>query len=176
MRRSELNAAEYKRFHARALGVSLLAAALVAALVFAFVLLGVQVTDEDMIPLLRPADVLVLSRLSKYIRSPQRGDICLVEQGEVTCLGRIVGLPGELVQIQDGNVYIGEIYLDESGYVQGLAPDMEPVTLGVVEYLVLPDDRGALMERGDLLRPLGVDRIRGTVVLRVSPLARVSVF
>ena len=176
MRRSELNAAEYKRFHACALGVSLLAAALVATLVFAFVLLGVQVTDEDMMPSLRPADVLVLSRLSKYIRSPQRGDICLIEKGETAYLGRVVGLPGERVQIQDGSVYIGGIYLDESSYAQGVALDMEPMTLRAIEYLVLPDDRGALMERGDLLRPLGVDRIRGTVVLRVSPLARVSVF
>ena len=73
MRRSELNAAEYRRFHARAQGFSLLVAALVAVLVFTFFLLGVQVTSEDMLLSLRPADVLVLNRISKYTRIPRRG-------------------------------------------------------------------------------------------------------
>ena len=57
---------------------------------------------------------------------------------------RVIGLPGETVQIKDGMIYINdELYLEQRDYPVINSPGMasEPITLGADEYFVLGDNR-----------------------------------
>ena len=80
--------------------------------------------------------------------TPKRGDIIVYKTGDdkkaSTHIKRIIGLPGETIQIKDGMIYInGEVYLEKKDYPvmtdAGLAE--EPVTLGTNQYFVLGDNR-----------------------------------
>jgi signal peptidase I len=59
-------------------------------------------------------------------------------------LGRIVGLPGEMVEVRQGHVYIDTQRLDEP-YLRGsLAIHIPPMTLPADHFLILGDDRSLL--------------------------------
>ena len=113
-------------------------------------------------PTLENADSLLIDKVSYCFKEPERYDVVVfvpnIANVSKYYVKRIVGLPGETVQIIDGLVYInGEpleddvIYSfdlkDEDGnemepekiYNAGLAS--EPVTLGYDEYFVLGDNR-----------------------------------
>jgi len=71
----------------------------------------------------------------------QRGDIVIFEWNRAPLLKRLIGLPGETIEIRQGSIIIdGEVY-DEPYEV--IAPEyaQEPIKLGEDEYYVLGDNR-----------------------------------
>ena len=120
------------------------------------------VVGHSMEPTLENDDSLLVDKVSYCFRQPERYDVIVFEPAIANVskyyVKRIVGLPGETIQIIDGVVYInGEplendvIYSfglkDEAGkpvepekiYNAGLAE--KPITLGYDEYFVLGDNR-----------------------------------
>lgn len=120
------------------------------------------VVGHSMEPTLENADSLLIDKVSYCFKEPERYDVVVfvpnIANVSKYYVKRIVGLPGETVQIIDGLVYInGELLeddviysfdlKDEDGnemepekiYNAGLAS--EPVTLGYDEYFVLGDNR-----------------------------------
>ena len=120
------------------------------------------VVGHSMEPILENDDSLLVDKVSYCFRQPERYDVIVFEPAIANVskyyVKRIVGLPGETIQIIDGVVYInGEplendvIYSfglkDEAGkpvepekiYNAGLAE--KPITLGYDEYFVLGDNR-----------------------------------
>lgn len=120
------------------------------------------VVGHSMEPTLENDDSLLVDKVSYCFRQPERYDVIVfepaIENVSKYYVKRIVGLPGETIQIIDGVVYInGEplendvIYSfglkDEAGkpvepekiYNAGLAE--KPITLGYDEYFVLGDNR-----------------------------------
>ncbi len=59
---------------------------------------------------------LVVEKLSYRFHGPRRGDIVVIRvpsQGDELLIKRVIGLPGETVEIRDGRVYIDGQLLDE---------------------------------------------------------------
>ena len=82
----------------------------------------VNVTGSSMYPALQPDDRALSEPVSYLVREPARGDIVQFSTGAGSgrdLVRRIVGLPGETVQIIGGKVYINGTVLDESAYVSG---------------------------------------------------------
>ena len=155
-----------------------IAGVVLAALVLIFTLwlTGVRVGDTGMAPMLQQGDVLLLDRLSKYVRAPRRGDIVAyrAEDGSALCLGRIIGLPGETVQQRDGRVYINGSLLLTEYLVEG-GGDLPLTQVESACYFIMPDDRTSMTGSAyDMLIP--VERIAGKVILRVAPLPRLGIF
>ncbi len=80
--------------------------------------------------------------------SPKRGDVIAFKpNGSGTghsSIKRVIGLPGETIQIKDGMIYIdGEVYLEKKSYPVITNPGMasDGITLGNQEYFVLGDNR-----------------------------------
>lgn len=121
-----------------------------AAAVFLVLAFGHRVsnTGDSMEPVLENGDVVLVNRLSYMIFSPSRGDIVAYSQNgsEQYSIKRIVGLPGETVQIVEGSIYIDgeemkdDIYAENIEYA-GLAS--APVELGDEEYFVIGDNASA---------------------------------
>ena len=106
------------------------------------------VSGRSMNPTLENGDNLITDKISYRFSDPKRYDIVVFpfedENGKRNFIKRIIGLPGETVQIKDGEVYIngellGETYGKEKMDYAGRAS--EPITLGDDEYFVLGDNR-----------------------------------
>lgn len=106
----------------------------------------------SMEPVLKDNDSVIIQKISYYWEDPGRYDIIVFpvmdrdEDGKrIYYIKRIIGLPGEIVQIIDGTVYINgkrledDIYSDEKIEDPGIAES--PVQLDEDEYFVLGDNR-----------------------------------
>lgn len=121
---------------------------LLSWLLITFVAQRTDVNGTSMVPTLEDGDQLICDKISYRFHDPKRFDIVIFpyQYAERTYfIKRIIGLPGETVQIDpQGNIYInGEIleehYGAETMEYAGLAA--EPITLGEDEYFVLGDNR-----------------------------------
>ena len=117
-------------------------------LVITFVGVRTKVEGRSMENTLHDGDNLIVDKISYRFRDPKRYEIIVFPykyQEDVYYIKRIIGLPGETVQVIDGYVYIDGEKLDEDYgkevmETSGIA--QEPIKLGEDEYFVLGDDRG----------------------------------
>ncbi len=93
-------------------------------------------------------DTVLLNVMAYQLGAPKRGDVISFKpNGSMTghsSIKRIIGLPGETIQIKDGMIYIdGSVYLEKKNYPvmtnPGIAAD--EIKLGEKEYFVLGDNR-----------------------------------
>ena len=105
------------------------------------------VSGDSMLPTLQNGDNLIVDKLSYRFRDPKRFEIVVFPfryQEDTYYIKRIIGLPGETIQIKDGMIYIdGEVYLEKKSYPVITNPGMasDGITLGNQEYFVLGDNR-----------------------------------
>ena len=106
------------------------------------------VSGQYMSPTLESGDKILVNKLSYHIHSIKRNDVVIVQQSgsehNYYTVERVIGLPGEEVQIQEGKVLISGKKLKEPYDFPemengGLA--LEPVILEEDEYFVLCDNR-----------------------------------
>lgn len=105
-----------------------------------------RVNGESMYPTLHDDDNLIVDKVSYRFSDPRRYDIIVFpyRYKDMYFIKRIIGLPGETVQILDGYVYIDGKKLDEhfcDEKIQNAALASDPITLGDDEYFVLGDNR-----------------------------------
>lgn len=140
------------------------------------------VSGSSMENTLSHGDNLIVDKLSYRFRDPERFDIIVFPfryEEKTYYIKRIIGLPGETVQIQDGNIYIDGEVLNESYGREvmknaGLAAD--PITLGEDEYFVLGDNRNDSTDSRD--PSVGVihrNEIIGRAWVRIWPLSEIGV-
>jgi signal peptidase I len=117
---------------------------LIYFLVRFFLFENYRVVGHSMDPTLEDEQYLVVSKLSYRIGEPQRGDIIVFEDphdASRKLIKRVIGLPGEEVEIQQGQVYIDGQMLDEP-YIDGPGHYSVPASfIPAGEYYVLGDNR-----------------------------------
>ena len=139
----------------------------------------VEMNGSSMEPVLESGDVVLMNRLSYDIGKPNRFDVVVFDrEGQQPGIKRIIGLPGETVQIKNGSVYIdGEALKAENSLgdaaIAGVAE--YPVELGKDEYFLLGDNR----ESREDSRFSGIGNIKrenliGRVWLRFQPFSRLG--
>ena len=119
-----------------------------AAVVAIFFFQSITMQESSMEPTLGTGERFFVNKLIYKFTSPDRGDIiAFTKDGSDDApihIKRVIGLPGETIEIRDGVIYIdGEEYEEKGDLPQitnpGLAED--GVTLGNDEYFVLGDNR-----------------------------------
>lgn len=109
-----------------------------------------NIIDSSMSTALEQDDNILISKLSYIRNGPERYDVIVFnregKEHSFYSVKRVIGLPGETVQIVDGRILInGEVleeeYITSSIDIYGLADD--PVYLDEDEYFVLGDNRSA---------------------------------
>ena len=105
------------------------------------------ISGPSMQPTLHDGDNLIVDKISYRFTDPKRYDIIVFPyryQNDTFYIKRIIGLPGETVQIINGYVYInGELREDEvygAEVMEDAGIASEPITLGEDEYFVLGDN------------------------------------
>ncbi|MDO4281531.1 MAG: signal peptidase I [Peptococcaceae bacterium] len=115
-----------------------------------FVLGMYYVPSGSMIPTLQINDKVVVTKLSYKMHEPERGDVVVFkyppneEQGlpEKDYVKRLIGLPGEKLEIKNNTVYINDMPVEEP-YVNSNTnmPDYGPITIPEGEYFMMGDNR-----------------------------------
>jgi signal peptidase I len=121
-----------------------LVGALAIFILFQFTLLNSIVDGTSMDPNMKDADRLLVSKVAYAFGDPQRGDIIVFpspyNDGR-EFIKRIIGLPGETVEVIDGFIYINGELLDEPYIVNRDSRTIAPVTIPEGEYYVRGDNR-----------------------------------
>lgn len=151
-------------------------------LVITFVGQRTQVSGSSMETTLSDGDQLIVDKISYRFRDPNRYDIVVFPyqyEKNTYYIKRIIGLPGETVQIVDGYVYIDGQKLDEHYGNEvmenpGLAAD--PVVLGDDEYFVLGDNRNNSQDsRAANVGVIHRDDLLGRAWIRIWPFNKFGV-
>lgn len=142
------------------------------------------VQGASMDPTFSTGQFLIVDRLSYHFDEPGRGDVVVFEyplDPRTYYIKRIIGLPGETVEINRGKVTIKNtdhpdgVALTES-YVSGVHASMDTLsaTLGPTEYFVMGDNR-AQSSDSRMWGPLQEELIVGRPIIRLTPINMISI-
>lgn len=165
---------------------------LVGILLVVFVIQRNDVYGSSMEPTLHSGDAVFVEMISVYTGNFSRGDIVTIDakgmegySHEENLIKRIVGLPGETIKIEDGNVYINGVLLDESEYLpagtktyvgaEGQARGYQEVTLGPDEYYCMGDNRGGSND-SRRMGPFKKKQIEAKVLMRIYPFNKMKFY
>lgn len=122
-----------------------------ALFIRAFIAEPRYIPSDSMLPTLEVSDRLVVEKISYYFRLPQRGEIVVFEppqqlqiqgyQKDQAFIKRVIGTPGQTVQIQNGIVYLNGNPLKEDYIAEPPAYQMPAVRVPEDQLFVMGDNR-----------------------------------
>ena len=152
-------------------------------LIITFVGQRTMVSGSSMETTLQDGDNLIVDKISYRFHDPSRYDIIVFPykyEENTFYIKRIIGLPGETVQVKDGYTYINgkkltsDIYGREVMDAPGIAE--EPIKLGSDEYFVLGDNRNHSQDSRDpYVGVLKRSDLMGRAFVRIYPLNKFGV-
>ena len=102
------------------------------------------ITETSMLPTLPEGNYYLVNRYIYLFAPPERGDIVVLRRDRFASeqyVKRVIGLPGERLQIKSGAVYINGRRLEERYAHDPTYPDLEAQTIEQETYFVLGDNR-----------------------------------
>jgi signal peptidase I len=158
----------------------ILSAILIGLLLVIFVIQRNAVMGDSMVPTLRQNDQVLVEKVSKLWHGIDYGDIITIRTSGLpqhdegpNIIKRVIGLPGDTIEIKDGGVYrngqyLLESYLPPETVTEIRDPAYAKVTLGPGEYYVLGDNRAVSLDSRSI-GPIPQSHIIGEVLLRFYP-------
>ena len=152
---------------------SLIVVAAIAVIISTMLLPVLRVTGASMNPTLQNDEVLLCNKLSDI----KQGDIIAFYYNNKVLIKRVIGLPGDVIDIaEDGTIYRNGEALEET-YVSELAlgeKDVEtPITVPESRYFVCGDNRSVSIDsRSTSIGCIAEENIIGKIFLRVYPFGR----
>lgn len=150
-----------------------------------FIISQNKIPSPSMVNTLRVGDRLLVSRVPFYYRSPERGEIVVFNGPDgKQWIKRVVGMPGEVIDIKEGNIYINDTYFDEMAYLQEVGISaLNPYESTVVQYpYTVPEGHYFLMGDNRLesndCRYIGAiadEDITGKALFKVYPFSEMGV-
>ena len=158
----------------------LLAAFVICLFIVKFIAVRSIVDGSSMNPLLSDRDNLIVQKITYYIHEPERFDVIVFElknEPGTHYIKRIIGLPGERVQIKEGRVYINGALLEDDTYGNALMEKSyrasSEIILGKNEYFVLGDNRNHSQDsRTVYVGNVNKKQILGKAWIRIWPLSK----
>ena len=151
-------------------------------LIITFVGQRTHVSGDSMKNTLSHGDQLIVDKITYRFRDPVRYDIIVFPyqyEENTFYIKRIIGLPGETVQIADGEIFInGEVLMESYGreVIQDPGTAAEPIRLGEDEYFVLGDNRNASSDsREPSVGVIHRNDIVGRAWIRIWPLNKAGI-
>ncbi len=135
-----------------------------------FIVTPVKVDGTSMYPTLDGDEIMLLNKLGHI----DRFDIVVIhlndEEGNL--IKRVIGLPGETVEIRDNKIYVNDELLEDS-YGYGTTYNIDPVTLSEDEYFVLGDNRIISLD-SRVFGKVNRTEIKGTTNIIMFPFSKIG--
>lgn len=138
----------------------------------------------SMEPTLQINDRLMIEKISYRLNPPQQGDIVVFrptegllqvapDQHNAAFIKRVIGVPGDTVQVMNGQVLVNGIAIEED-YIKA-APDYQwgPNIVPEASYLVLGDNRNNSLD-SHIWGYVPQDNIIGRAAIRIWPIDRMG--
>ncbi|MEZ4640574.1 MAG: signal peptidase I [Caldilineaceae bacterium] len=150
---------------------------ILAVVIHIFLAQATVVYGQSMEPSLHPTERLVIENVSYYFNSPQRHDIVVLDLAQMPelLIKRVIGLPGDTIEIRDGVVFVDGKAQDETFVSIPGDTQYGPISLRPMTYFVMGDNR---INSNDSRSFGPVDRssIVGRAWLRYWPFRQFRVF
>ncbi|MFO7300441.1 MAG: signal peptidase I [Actinomycetes bacterium] len=178
----------------------LITALVIAILIKTFLFQPFYIPSESMLPTIHINDRVMVNKLTTRFGEPDRFDIVVftdpaapeleesffesVRRAVLEAIGisvhqedlikRVIGLPGETLEIRGNRVHIDGVPLEEPYLPPGVTmPDFGPVTLGPDEVFLMGDNRNFSMD-SRVFGPVPVDDLIGEAFMIIWPPSRVG--
>jgi signal peptidase I len=160
---------------------------IVVVAVQTFVAQPYRVEHESMLSTLRDGEMVLVDKLSPRLGGVGRGDIIVFEppprDGDdgTPFIKRVIGLPGDNVELRDGRVHINGVPLDESGYIHQNEPTLPTDVISAWQVpadrlFVLGDHRlDSTDSRIGWLGMVPMERVIGRAAVRYWPVGSAAV-
>ncbi len=142
-----------------------------------------KVIGNSMENTLMDGDYIAINKLNYKVSKPERFDVIVFpfdEENRVFYVKRVIGLPGETIQIKNSAIYINDQLLPEfygkesmDENTEGIA--IEKINLKENEYFVLGDNRNQSFDSRD--KEVGFikqENILGKAFLRISSFSHIT--
>jgi len=129
----------------REIGETVIPAVVIALFINLFLAQATQVLGQSMEPTLHSSQRVVIEKISYRFHGPRRGDVVVIDspkQSEML-IKRVVGLPGETVEVRNGRVFVDGELLTEDWPIRAGGGSYGPHTVPPLHVFVLGDNRGA---------------------------------
>ena len=151
--------------------------AAVAVLIATLILPVLQIEGTSMEPTLSNGDIVLLPKTTHF----ERGDLCGFTWNNKLLVKRVIGIPGDWIEIDTaGTIYLNGEELDEP-YVShkafGECDLVFPFQVPQEQYFVVGDMRNSSIDsRNSLIGCITKDQIVGKVFFRVWPFKKIRFF
>lgn len=158
---------------------------LMALLFTSFIISHNKIPSPSMVSTINVGDHILTNMLPYYYRDPHRGEIVVFRQQndgkEESWVKRVIGEPGDIIDIIDGNVYVNNKKLDESSYLDAAGISEPMISMSITfpyqvprgEYFLMGDNR----QQSDDSRYRGAikrEKIYGKAWVKIFPLNQIG--
>ena len=122
-------------------------------------------------------DKIFVNKLGNFFKEPERGEVIVFRYPLDTSqdfIKRVIGLPGETIEIRDSVVYIDDVPLKENYLPPNLVyPDFQKVLIPDSCYFMMGDNRSNSQD-SRVWGPLSRDLVKGKAVATFWPVSRIG--
>ncbi len=152
---------------------------LAAALIMIFLGGSIRVDGASMEPSFHDGERLIVDRLTYRFRPPARGEVVVLRWAppdpRLPYIKRIIGLPGDRLELRDGGVILNGRLLRESYVAEPVRGEFGPYVVPPGRYFVLGDNRNRSEDsRFTAVGYIPATQISGRAVVRYWPLTRLG--
>ena len=180
----------------------LLTALVIAVIIKTFLIQPFWIPSESMLPTIQVNDRVMVNKLAYRWGEPQRGDVVVFRdpredeieesipeavirsvleavgirtRGRDDLIKRVIGLPGETVEVRDNQVVINGTPLDEPYLEEVFMPDEPVITVSDTEVFVMGDNRNASFD-SRRFGPIPLDDLVGQAFVTIWPVSHFGGF
>ena len=114
-----------------------------------YVIINANIPTRSMVPTVNAGDKLFGFRMAYMFSEPQRGDViifmhqCYKNSEEEALIKRVIGIPGDKVEIKDGILYVNGEKVEEDYLAEEMVGTFGPYIVPADSYFVMGDNRNA---------------------------------
>lgn len=144
-------------------------ALVLAVVLYLFIMTPHEVVGNSMHPTYKNGEYLMANKITYKFAEPKRGDVVIFQYSETQdFIKRVIGVPGDVVMIKDGAIYINEEKLDESNYLAdsvitnggSYIHEGQSITVPDGQYFVSGDNRPNSSDSREF-GPISKEKIKG---------------